>query len=406
MPTSLFSRCRVFDGRTPELLETLDVLVEGGRIKEVSDQPIRTGTARILPVNGRTLMPGLIDAHWHAVAADVNLTRLDSMPESLRSAHARIYLEEALNRGFTTIRDAGGADFGLALAVEQGLIRGPRIFFGGRALSQTGGHGDMRPLQHLDACCQGGAIGQLADGPTEVRKAIREELRKGAHHIKVMVSGGVASPADPIWMLQYSEEEIRAAVDETARRRTYVMAHAHASEAIRRCVEYGVRSVEHGTLIDRETAAVVAAHGAFVVPTLVVIMTLWEHGAALGFPSVSMGKLAEVKDAAVGSLEILKAAGVKVGFGTDLLGSLHGYQSREFLLRSEALSPCDILRSATSVNAELLNQSGELGVVAAGAIADLIVVDGNPLGDLGLLQEEGRYLSAIMKGGELHKMDL
>jgi len=406
MTTVLFSQCRVFDGHAPELQEPLDVLVEDGRIKEVSDRPIRTATARVIPVNGRTLMPGLIDAHWHVVAADVNLTRLDGMPESLRNAHTRIYLEDALNRGFTTIRDAGGADFGLALAVDQGLIRGPRIFFGGRALTQIGGHGDMRPQQHLAACCQSGAMAQLADGPIEVRKVIREELRKGAHHIKLMVSGGVASPADPIWMLQYSEEEIRVAVDETVRRRAYVMAHAHTAEATRRCVEYGVRSVEHGTLIDRETAEFVAAREAFVVPTLVVIMTLWEHGAALGLPPVSMGKLAEVKDAAIGALDILRGAGVKVGFGTDLLGSLHSEQSREFLLRAEVLSPYEVLKSATSVNAELLNRSGELGVVAPGAVADLLVVDGNPLEDLGCLQEEGRHLVAIMKGGELHKMRL
>jgi imidazolonepropionase-like amidohydrolase len=404
METILFSRCRVFDGHSPELLETFDVLVEDGRIKEVSDRPIQTDSARVVPVKGRTLMPGLIDAHWHAVAADVNLTRLDSMPESLRISHARVYLEEALNRGFTTIRDAGGADYGLAQAVEQGLIRGPRIFFCGRALSQTGGHGDMRPVQHLAACCWSGAIGQLADGPIEVRRAIREELRKGAHHIKIMVSGGAASPADPLWMLQYSEEEIRAAVDETARRRTYVMAHAHTSEAIRRSVEYGVRSVEHGTLIDHDTAKVVAARGAFVVPTLVVIAALWEQGAAFGLPRVSVDKIAELKDAARASLEILKAAGVKVGFGTDLLGILHREQSREFLLRAEVLSPLEVLRSATSVNADLLGRAGELGVVAPGAVADLIVVDGNPLKDLGVLQEEGRYVSVIMKAGEFYKL--
>jgi imidazolonepropionase-like amidohydrolase len=406
MPPILFSRCRVFDGQAPEPREPLDVLVEGDRIREVSDRPIRSDAARVLRVDGRTLMPGLIDAHWHVIAADVNLTRLDSMPESLRVAHARVYLEEALDRGFTTIRDAGGADLGLALAVEQGLIRGPRLFFGGRALSQTGGHGDMRPREHPDACCQAGALGQLADGPDEVRRVTRQELRKGAHHIKLMVSGGVASPVDPIWMLQYSEEEIRAAVDETGRWRRYVMAHAHTAEATRRCVAYGVRSVEHGTLVDRETAEFVAARGAFVVPTLVVIHALWEQGPALGFPPVSLGKLAEVKDAAIGSLEILRAAGVKVGFGTDLLGPLHREQSREFRLRAEVLSPAEILRSATSVNAELLDRTGELGVVAPGAIADLLVVDGNPLEDLGLLLDEGRHLAVIMKGGELHKVTL
>jgi imidazolonepropionase-like amidohydrolase len=408
MPNVLFSRCHVFDGRQPHLLESLDVLVEDGRIKEVSDRPIRTTTAHVVSVNGRTLMPGLIDAHWHAMAADVNLTRLDGMPESLRQAHTRHYLEDALNRGFTTIRDAGGADFGLALAVDQGLIKGPRILFSGRALSQTGGHGDMRPVQHFEPCLggHGGTIGQVADGPSEVRKAIREELRKGAHQIKIMCSGGVASPADPLGSLQYSEEEIRAAVDETARRDTYVMAHAHTSAAIRRAVEYGVRSIEHGTLIDRDTAKIVATHGAFVVPTLVVIMTLWEQGAALGLPPVSLAKLAEVKDAAVGALDILKTAGVHIGFGTDLLGSLHAQQSREFLLRAEVLGPHEILASATSINADLVNHSGRLGVVAPGAIADLIVVDGNPLKNLGLLQEEGRHLPVIMKAGVLHKMDL
>src|SRR5262245_60994539 len=176
MHSVLFSRCHIFDGRRPELLENMDVLVEDGRIKEVSERPIHAATAQVVPVNGRTLMPGLIDAHWHAVAADVNLTRLEGMPESLRQAHTRSYLEDALNRGFTTIRDAGGADFGLAMAVEQGLIKGPRILFSGRALSQTGGHGDMRPVQHLEPCLggHGGVIGQIADGPTEVRRAIRE----------------------------------------------------------------------------------------------------------------------------------------------------------------------------------------------------------------------------------------
>jgi imidazolonepropionase-like amidohydrolase len=408
MASVLFSRCQVFDGRQPRVLEGIDVLVEDGRIKEVSDRPIRAAAAHVVPVNGRTLMPGLIDAHWHVVAADVNLTRLEGMAESLRQANARRYLEEALDRGFTTIRDAGGADFGLATAVEQGLIKGPRILFGGRALSQTGGHGDMRPVQHFEPCLggHGGVIGQLADGPGEVRKAIREELRKGAHQIKIMVSGGVASPTDPLGSLQYSEEEIRAAVDETTRWGTYVMAHAHTSAAIRRSVEYGVRSVEHGTLIDRDTAKIVADHGAFVVPTLVIIQTLWEHGVALGLPPVSMAKLAEVKDAAVGALEILKTAGVQIGFGTDLLGPLHTYQSREFLLRAEVLAPPDILISATSVNAELLNQSGILGVVAVGAVADLLVVDGNPLTDLGLLQEEGRHLPVIMKAGVLNRMRL
>ena len=396
---------KLFDGVGPELREGVEILVEGGRIKEVSDRPITAAGAQVIKLGGRTLMPGLIDCHWHINAADVNLSRLDGMPETLRAQHSRIYLEQGLDRGFTSVRDTGGCDFGIARAVEEGLIKGPRVFFGGRAMSQTGGHGDLRLLQNYDirTGAYQGALGQVADGPHALRAAIREEFRKGAHHIKIMGSGGVASPTDPLEHNQYSEDEIRAAVDECAMHGSYTAAHCHPDIAVERCTGLGVRSIEHATLITPETAARVAARGSYVVPTMVIIFTLHELGAQMGLPQVSQDKLAKIKDSALRSLEIMKRAGVKMCFGTDLLGGLHPQQSREFLLRREVLPAIDILRSATSVAAELLMREGELGVVKSGAVADLIVVDGDPLKDMALFQDQGRHIPLIMKEGRLHK---
>ena len=409
MARVLFTEARVFDGHGAAPREGCQVLVEDDRIVEVSDGSIAAGEARVLALGGRTLMPGLIDAHFHAIAVDPDIAKLRDMPRSLLYQHARNILEGALNRGFTTVRDAGGADYGLAKATETGLIQGPRIFYAGRALTQTGGHADFRTLEE-DAfcfCCRGGTgFERIADGVTEVRRAARDELRKGATQIKIMASGGVASPTDPIWNLQYSEEEIRAVVWEARSWRTYVMAHAYTAEAIARCVEYGVRSIEHANLIDAETAALCAREGAFVVPTLATYEALHRYGAELGFPEVSLAKLQVVREAGVRSLELLKAAGVEIGFGTDLLGAMHAEQLTEFAIRAEVLTPLEILRSATSVNARLLNREGELGCVAPGAVADLIVVDGDPLADLGLLSGQGEAVRLVMKGGALVKDSL
>lgn len=407
---TLFKNCRVFDGVNADCLEDIDVLIENNRIKEVSDHSINAADAHIIDARGRTLMPGLIDAHYHAVLTDVNIANIARLSPYHIAQQARVLLENSLKRGFTTIRDAGGADFGIAQAIEEGLIQGPRLFYSGRALSQTGGHGDMRGRadEHpaLCSCAQNShVIGAIVDGVAEVRRAAREELRKGATQIKIMASGGVASPADPIWNLQFSEEEIRAAVWESHSWRTYVMAHAYTPEAIYRCVDYGVRSIEHGNLIDAETAAFCAERDAFVVPTLVTYEGLARDGKTFGLPQVSLDKLSEVRDAGLRALEILQQAGVKTGFGTDLLGQLHRYQSEEFTIRAEVLGPVEVLRQATSLNAELLNRSGELGTVAADALADLLLVDGDPLQDLSLLQNDGRHLSVIMKDGKLVKSE-
>ena len=406
MTTILFAHCNLFDSQQPELLEDRHVLVEDAHIKEVSDKPIRVTADRVVDLRGRTLMPGLIDAHFHALAADPNIARLEAMPRSLVYQYARRFLEAALQRGFTTVRDAGGADYGLAMAVESGLIDGPRIFYSGKALSQTGGHGDFRPLEPdtLCLCCQGSAaFSRIADGVSEVRRAAREELRRGATQIKIMASGGVASPSDPIWNLQYSEEEIRAIVWEAQSWQTYVMAHAYTPEAIHRAVDYGVRSIEHANLIDEETAAFCAKRGAFVVPTLITYEANHKFGRELGFPEVSLQKLEVVREAGIKALEILKAASVRMGFGTDLLGEMHAEQLGEFALRSQVLQPGEILLSATSINAEILNRQGELGVVAPDALADLVVVDGDPLTDLNLLGGQGEAILMVMKEGHVFK---
>lgn len=407
---TLFRNGRIFDGIGEELLEGVEVLVDGDRIAEVSDVPIRSATADVVDLRGRTLMPGLIDAHFHAIAASPDLGAVEHMPESLLAQHARANLEAALQRGFTTIRDAGGADYGLARAIETGFIAGPRLFYSGHALTQTGGHGDFRSYESGPAICSCGIgarrFSTVADGITEVRRAAREELRRGATQIKIMGSGGVASPSDPIGNLQYSEEEIRAVVWEAHSWGTYVMAHVYSPEAIRRCIEFGVRSLEHANLIDAETAAFAAERHAFVVPTLATYESLGRRGTALGFPQVSLDKLDAVSDAGVASLEILHDAGVKTGFGTDLLGAMHEDQLTEFAIRSRALPNVEVLRQATSVNAELLERTGELGTVTAGALADLIVVDGDPVEDLGTLSGQGERVVVVMKGGRTYKRTL
>jgi imidazolonepropionase-like amidohydrolase len=410
MTTTLFTNSALLEASESQLRRNVAVLVEDGLIREVSDHPIKIPADIVIDVGGRTLMPGLIDAHVHAVAIMANLGALPSIPMSIVTLEARDLLEAMLRRGFTTVRDAGGADFGLAEACERGLIAGPRLFISGRALSQTGGHGDLRArTSGLDtcACCQiGASLGVIADGVSEVRRAARDELRRGATQIKIMASGGVASPSDPVWTLQYSEEEIRAIVEEARAWRTYVMAHAYTPDAIRRSITFGVRSIEHGNLIDAETARHVVAHNAFVVPTLVTYEALERDGRSLGLPEVSIAKIKDVREAGLGSLEHCRNANVKLGFGTDLLGPMQVHQSREFSIRAEVLSPLEVIRSATLTNAELLQMEGKLGVVAPGAYADLLVVDGNPLDDLSLLEHQGAHLKVIMKSGKLFKNEL
>ena len=244
-----------------------------------------------------------------------------------------------LMRGFTTLRDTGGADWGIKAAVEQGLFVGPRLFIAGAALSQTGGHGETRlrtEAQNFCACCSGlNWFGRIADGVPEVIKATRDELRKGADHIKIMVSGGVASQADPLESLQYRVDEIEAAVDEATRWGTYVCAHAYSAKAIERAVRAGVRTIEHGNLIDTPTAKLMAERGAYMVPTLVTYDSMKRRGSEFGLSAYSLAKNELVLNAGVRSLDIARSAGVKIGFGSDLLGQLQNDHTYEFTIRGE-----------------------------------------------------------------------
>ena len=249
-------------------------------------------------------------------------------------------------------------------------------------------------------------LGHVADGVGEVRRAVREELRNGAHQIKIMAGGGIASPNDPLDGLQYSVEELRAIVEEASNAGTYVMAHAYTPAQIARAVGNGIRSIEHGNLLDAEAARIMAEHGAFLVPTLATYDALYRNGAKLGWSDAMMAKLDLVRAQSLDAIRHARAAGVKIGFGTDLLGDMHVDESLEFSLRAPAMPAAEILRSATYVNAELLRQSGTLGVIAPGALADLVVVDGNPLDDLSLLQQQGAHLPLIMKAGRAYKNTL
>jgi len=403
----LFNGGRFLDPRQDELLDGVSVLVEDGTVKEVSDQPIAGTSATRIDLRGRTLMPGLIDCHIHVVLTEVNLRLLADMPLTLLAAKGSVAMRAMLHRGFTTLRDTGGADWGIKAAVEQGLFEGPRLFIAGQPLSQTGGHADHR-LRTQDrefcACCSGLSwTARVADGVPEVVKATRDELRKGADHIKLMVSGGVASQADPLESLQYRIDEIEAAVDEATRWGTYVCAHAYSAQAIARAVTAGVRTIEHGNLIDAPTAQLMAARGAFLVPTLVAYDALKRRGPEYGLSRYSLAKNELVLHAGLRSLEIGRAAGVKIGFGSDLLGQLQNDHCTEFALRREAMSAPEIIRSATLVNAEILRHSGLLGELVPGAHADLLVVDGDPYRDISVLQGDGRNMPAIMLGGRFVK---
>jgi imidazolonepropionase-like amidohydrolase len=399
----------VLDAAAGTLVEGQAVLVDGDRIAETGPAAsVRAGDALVLDAGGSTVMPGLIDAHVHVNAATADLAELEGWSPAYLAARAAGILRGMLDRGFTTVRDVAGADLGLAAAVEEGLLPGPRLVFGGKALSQTGGHGDPRPAGRValdrHPCCPGLTV--VADGVTEVRRAAREQLRRGAHHVKVMLSGGIASPTDRIDSVQYSMEELRAVVEEAEAANRYVTGHAYTAAAVNRGLRAGVRCIEHGNLMDDSSVALFRETGAFYVPTLATYAALAEEGKAHGFPADQHRKVFEVLDAGLRALELAHRAGLPIVYGTDLLGGMHRRQLTELTLRAEVQPAADVLRSATTVAARLLGLEGEVGVVAPGAFADLLVVDGNPLERLALLTEPERHLRLVVKAGTIHHQTL
>lgn len=380
-----------------------DVLIVNGRIKRISENMDPPPDAQLVDASGLYVAPGLIDAHTHVTAGSADLGSQANDSPFYVAAQTGGILRDMLGRGFTTVRDVGGADFGVAAAVDKGLWKGPRVYFGGKALSPTGGHGDTRSVGQtiLDnhPCCPN--ISRVCDGVDGVRRAARDQLRTGAHHIKLMLSGGVASPTDRIESLQFSSDEIRAAVEEAENAGRYATGHAYTAAAVNRGLELGVRCIEHGNLIDDDSVQLFVEKDAYLVPTLVTYEYLSSEGAAAGLPPASQAKVDKVLHAGLSALERAWRGGVKVVFGTDLLGSMHRHQSDEFRIRAKVLPPDEILRSATTVAAELLGRSGELGTIAEGAIADLIITDGNPLDDTSVLSQPEHHLRTVIQAGHI-----
>jgi len=403
----LFKNLNLLDPHWKEARGGYEVLVEGDTIKEVSAKPIKASKATVINCGKRTLMPGLIDCHVHTHHSEVYINRMEAVPLTLMMARSAGRLKRMLDRGFTTVRDAGGADGGTKAAIEAGLIPGPRLFVSCRSIGPTGGHNDRN--RRTDSgppclCCNNMVFLRcIADGPDEVRKAAREQMRQGADQVKLMVSGGVASPYDPLESLQFTEAEIGAAVEEAHAFGRYVLAHAYTPEAITRAVACGVRTIEHGNLVDAPTARLMAAKGVYMVPNLVTYDAMKRRAKEFGMPAEMLEKNDAVLKYGYAELEHCRAAGVKMAYGSDLLGALEDEQTGELQIRGEVMPAIDVIRSATLIGAEVVRQEGRLGVIEPGAFADLLVVDGDPLKNLALFQDGGPNLAAIVKAGRFHK---
>ena len=407
MAQILFKNASLLDPHADALQGGVSVLIEGESIREVSAKPINAPNADVIDCKGRTMMPGLIDCHVHVMLSEVNIRYLEAIPLTMMTVRAAALARAMIDRGFTTVRDTGGADWGMRDGLAQGLLPGPRMFIAGRAIGPTGGHSDARRRTDTGSpcrCCNAmNFCMEIVDGADAVRAAVREQLRQGADQIKIMVSGGVASPYDPLDSRQFSLEEIRAAVEEADAFGRYTQAHAYTAEALTRAISQGVRTIEHGNLIDEKSAALMKEKGAYLVANLVAYYAMRERAKDFGMTAEMLEKNDLVIDGGLKSLEICKRAGVRVGYGSDLLGQLQVDQSRELLFRREVLSPIEIIRQATLVGAEILRMPGKLGEVTPGAFADILVVDGDPIRKLELLTGQGEHLSVIMKAGRFHK---
>lgn len=407
----VITNARPFDSAAGTLGPLSAIVIEDGRIADVLPGTPPVDDAQATDAGGRVVLPGLIDAHVHVTATTHDLTLLGLQPPSLITAETSVVMRDMLHRGFTTVRDAAGADYGLQEAQQRGIFDGPRLYIAGLPISQTGGHADQRPKgvrqrNWYCACAGLGLVGAIADGVGEVRRAVREQVRTGANQIKIMAGGGVSSPTDPLEGTQFSLEELRAAVEEAEAANLYAMAHAYSPRAITRAVQAGVRSIEHGNLLDEATARVMKQHGAYLVPTLVTYAALAAEGERLGWSAEMLAKLDKVRAAGLQSVRIAKAEGVPVVFGTDLLGRMHAQQNDEFAIRAEALSPVEVLQSATIVAARLLRAEGQLGQLVPGAHADLLVVDGDPTADLGMLAAPETGIRLVMQGGRTVRSSL
>lgn len=387
-----------------EISHGWSIIIDGGFIREVHQGEAKLSSARKVDASGFTILPGLIDCHAHVSEVEASAAANARHPTSYLALRSAELMRAMLHRGFTTVRDAGGADHGLVRAVSEGLIQGPRLVISGKQLSQTcghatdgGAHGEQGAAPFTRRL---GVMRRVCDGVEAVRRACREELTAGAAFIKVMANGSVTSPSDPIDVLLFSNEELAAIVDEAAKAKTYVAAHAYTDEAIRRAVELGVGSIEHGNLVKPETAGLMAERGVVACPTLIALQVLAERAGNGGLSRDMAEKADYVNEAGFDSLNVFKEAGVTMAYGSDLNGPIQHRQNEEFSLRSRVLPAADVIASATTAGATLLRMEGRVGVVAPGAYADLIAVRGNPLKDISTLADPGRHLAMVMKGGD------
>lgn len=400
----LFKNATLLDCTGSEPVPSAWVVAEDGLIKETgSGKTPRFSKAEAVDCKGKTLMPGLIDAHMHASLFTNDLGELHRryLP-SMGCFMAAKILEDTLHQGFTTIRDAGGIDAGFREAQKQGLITAPRMQVCGRALSMTGGHADVRLPTELVPPIQGGMLGVIADGVDEVRRASRELLRQGVDYLKVMAGGGCASPADEPDTTQYSPEELAAIVYEAKAAGKTVLSHNYSVRSMKLCAEAGVHSIEHGNYLDRETARVLKKHGCWLVPTMATYDIMARRGEEFGLPAYFFRKMKDVQKHSENALSIAFEEGLKIGSGSDMVGSGQPYKALEIELKARVMGPMRAILCTTRDNAELMGISATTGTIEAGKYADLLVVDGDPLKDVRIFQDREK-LAVIVQGGKFVK---
>lgn len=393
---------RLVDGSGRDPVEDVTITVSDGRIVEIGGEP---GRGETIDCSGLTLTPGLIDAHVHiGLSSEINPSLRHEVSAAELAADMFANVEQTLDAGFTTVRDTGGIDAGIAGVVASGKVPGPRILHCGPLQCQTGGHGHLAAEWEASAAWCGHDIpglrglSLLSDSPDEMRKNVRESFRRGAGFIKLCVTGGVVSTHDQLTDTQFTQEEIAVAVEEAAARGTYVTVHAHNNAGVRRAVAAGVKCVEHGSSVDEATAALMAANGVALVPTLAVIEALLGRSQALGLPDSIVDRIGIVRQGQVDGLLAASAAGVRVGLGSDLIGADQTGRGEELVLRSRITDPMTTLVSATAVNADILGIADDVGTVEAGKLADIVGFASDPLDDPKVFADRDRVALVIKEG--------
>lgn len=380
------------------------IVIDEGKIVEVAEK--YSGSADlVVDAAGSYVVPGLIDAHVHFRLATMNFRRLATMTEVEFGIRMATLARETVERGFTTVRDLGGDVTGLVRAMERGTTGGPRIVRAGRMLSQTGGHGDAeggdREVPSCACAMRTTNFGIVVDGPDAVRKAARHNLRDGSDFLKIHVSGGVATPSDPLESVQFTSEEISVAVVEAAHRQTYVAAHAYSPESIQLAVEAGVHCIEHGNMLDDASAKIMASSDAVLVPTLATYEAMDQLGEKLGLPASNREKNSTVYNAGLASLDVARRHNVMMGFGTDLIGETQTRQNRELMIRHEVEPAADILRSMWNTNSRLCHLEGRVGTLTPGAHGDVVVSRVNPLENLASFADPLTAFTHVIQAGRI-----